>query len=69
MDDINNIEALQKTLGEASEIIAAFISVTNSNEQPLDSLMQAAEKSLNELVVWQNTVEAIVEVVEQGNVH
>ena len=43
---------LHKTLDDATEVIAAFISVTRSDETAPDSLMEAADKAVNELAEW-----------------
>ncbi len=40
---------LYKTLDDATEVIAAFISVTRSDEKAPESLMEAADRTVGEL--------------------
>ena len=69
MDDINNLKDLKRTLRNASEVIAAFISVTKSEEQPLESMLEAADLALKDLVAWRNTIGGIVDIIERESVH
>ena len=49
---LSGLHNLHKTLDDATEVLAAFISVTRSNEKAPDSLMEAADKAVNELAEW-----------------
>ena len=60
---------LQKTIANATEILAAFISLGRSDELPIVSLMEAAEKTLPDLHEWRKTIEAIGDIVERDAVH
>jgi hypothetical protein len=51
-------------MGDASEIMAAFVRVTRGSEAPPMSLVEAAERSSRELAEWRFTIKAIVEMVE-----
>ena len=49
--------------------MAAFISTGRSNEQPIGSLVQAAEETLPNLAEWHKMIKALVEIVERDAVH
>ena len=51
-EDLSGLKELHTTKGDASEAIAAFIEAGHSGEVPIDTLMQAAEKSLQNLTKW-----------------
>ena len=55
---------LHKTLDDATEVIAAFISVTRSDEKAPDSLMEAADKTVNELAEWRAKLKEAVDAPE-----
>ena len=69
MDELNNLDDLKRTLSDASEIIAAFISVTKGNEQPPESMLEAADSTLKDLVTWCNTIDGVVDIFERESVH
>ena len=50
---------LHKTLDDATEVIAAFISVTRSDEKAPESLMEAADKTVDELVEWRAKIKEL----------
>ena len=68
-DDFSNLNDLRKTLADATEVLAAFISTGRSDEQPIASLMEAAEKTLPDLHEWRKTIEAAVDMVEREAIH
>jgi hypothetical protein len=41
-------------LSDSAEVIAAFIGAANSEETPVGSLMEAADKTLADLVKWRS---------------
>jgi hypothetical protein len=45
---------IHTTLADAAEMNAAFIGATNSEEIPVGSLMEAADKTLTDLVKWRS---------------
>ena len=51
---------LHKTLDDATEVIAAFISVARSGEAPPDSLMEAADKTVEDLAEWRARIKEVV---------
>jgi hypothetical protein len=57
MDDLAGLEELHKTIADASEQLATFISCGNSGEVAIPSLIVAAEKTLSELAKWRATSE------------
>ena len=67
--EMTNLADLRKSLLDAAEIIAAFISTGRSDEQPIASLMEAAEKTLPDLHEWRKTIGAVVDMVEREAVH
>ena len=52
-DDLANLNSLHKTLDDATEALAAFISIAKSRETPSDSLMEGADKAVDKLGEWQ----------------
>ena len=64
-----NLADLRKTLADATEILAAFISTGRSDELPIASLLEAAEKTLPELHEWRKTIEAVVDMNEREAIH
>jgi len=56
---------LHKTLEDASQVIAAFISMGRSGETPIDSLLTAADHALDDLVKWRAGLKDVV--LEFGN--
>ena len=69
VQDMTNLADLQRTLADATEELAAFISTGRSDELPIASLMQAAEKTLPDLHEWRKTIEAVVDIFERDAVH
>ncbi len=68
-EDFSNLVDLRKTLADATEVMAAFISTGRSDERPIASLMEAAEKTLPDLHEWRKTIETVVDMVERDAVH
>ena len=60
-DDLAGLSALHKTLDDATEALAAFISVAKSGETPPDSLMEAADKTVEDLAEWRARIKEVVE--------
>ena len=57
---------LHKTLTDAAEVIAAFIGAANSGEIPVDSLIEAADHTLADLVKWRSGLKgALMDTGEQ----
>ena len=48
-EDLTGLAELHKTLEDASQVIAAFISIGRSGEAPIDSLLTAADQALVDL--------------------
>ena len=68
-DDIPNLRELHKTLVDASEVMAAFVSTARSGEEPIKSLVAAADKSVDELAEWRLLIKSVCEMVEVGERH
>ncbi len=51
-EDFSGLSNIHKTLADAAEVIAAFIGAANSEEIPIGSLIEAADKTLADLVKW-----------------
>jgi hypothetical protein len=68
-DEIPNLRELHKTLADASEVMAAFVSVARSGEGPIGSLVAAADKSVDELAEWRSLIKSVCEMVEVGERH
>ena len=58
--DMTNLADLQRTLADATEILAAFISTGRSEELPIASLIEAAEKSLADLTGWHDSLKGVL---------
>lgn len=69
MDDVSNLAALRTTPSNAAEIIAALIGTAKDGNQPIESLLAAAERSLADLVQWEDTIAGVIEITERTNVH
>jgi len=69
VQEMVNLADLQRTLADATEVLAAFISTGRSDGQPIDSLMEAAEKTLPDLHKWQKTIEEVVDIFDRDAVH
>ena len=67
--EIPGLPDLQKTISDATEVLAAFISTARSNELPIASLMEAADKILPALHEWRKTIEAVGDIVERDAIH
>jgi len=66
---MSNLADLQRTLLDATEVLAAFISTGRSDEQPIASLIEAAEKTLPDIHEWRKTIEAVVDMFDRDAVH
>jgi len=62
-DDISGLTDLHKTLGDASEVIAAFIGAAHSGEVPVESLIDTADKTLADLVKWRSGLKGFLSVM------
>ena len=60
-NDFSGLAELQKTLADATEVLAAFISTGRSDEQPIASLIEAAEKSLADLTGWHDSLKGVLD--------
>jgi hypothetical protein len=49
---LSRTRELQETLINAAEVIAIFISMARGDEKPLESLLVAADKSVEDLKKW-----------------
>ncbi len=67
--EIPGLPDLQKTISDATEVLAAFISTGRSDELPIASLIEAAEKTLPDLHEWRKTINAVVDMVEREAIH
>ena len=61
---VAGLRGLHKTLDDATDVQAAFISVSRSGEAPPDSLMEAAAKAVDELAEWRARIKEAVETTE-----
>ncbi len=68
-DDIPNLRELHKTLADVSEVMAAFVSIARSGEEPIESLVAAANKSVDELAEWRLLIKSVCEMIEVGEAH
>jgi len=62
--DLAGLRDLHKTLDDATEALAAFISVARSGEVAPDSLMEAADKTVDELAQWRARIKEAVDAPE-----
>jgi len=60
-NDFSGLADLRKTLLDATEILAAFISTGRSEELPIASLIEAAEKSLADLTGWHDSLKGVLD--------
>jgi hypothetical protein len=67
MDDLAGLEELHKTIADASEQLATFISCGNSGEVAIPSLIVAAEKTLSELAKWRAGLSGVLAVNEKAH--
>jgi hypothetical protein len=51
---------LYKTLDDATEELGAFLSLARGGEAPLESLTQAAEKTVQDLATWRLSLKEVV---------
>ena len=65
-EDFSGLAELQKTLVDATEVMAAFISTGRSEELPIASLIEAAEKTSPDLQEWRKTIEVLAGVVQRN---
>ena len=63
-NDLAGLSALHKTLDDATEALAAFISITKSGEAPPASLIEVADKTVDELAEWRARIKEAVEAPE-----
>jgi hypothetical protein len=59
-EDLSGLSDVHKTLSDAAEVIAAFIGAANSEEIPVGSLMEAADKTLANLVRWHSGLKGVL---------
>jgi len=60
IDEFAGLSEFQTTLADATEILAAFISTGRSEELPIASLIEAAEKSLADLTGWHDSLKGVL---------
>ena len=60
-DDLAGLSALHKTLDDATEALAAFISVAKSGEKAPQSLLEAGDKTVESLAEWRARIKEAVE--------
>jgi hypothetical protein len=65
-DELAGLRDLHKTIGDASEVLAAFLSAAASAELPTTMLMDAAHKTIGDLAEWRETLKEIVRRDEGG---
>ena len=63
-EDFSGLSEIHKTLSDAAEVIAAFIGAANSDEIPVDSLLEAADQTLADLVKWRSGLQGVLSVAE-----
>ena len=54
MDDLTGLTEFDRTLSDASELLAAFIGCGRGNATPTANLLIEAQKTLDELVKWRD---------------
>ena len=59
---------LHKTIDDATEVVAAFISTARSKETPHPSLMEAAEKVVGDLAEWRAALKEALDAPELADV-
>ena len=68
-NELSGLPDLQKTIADATALLAAFIGVGRSDELPIASLMEAAQKTLPDINEWRKTIQALTDIVEREAVH
>jgi hypothetical protein len=66
-DDLAGLRDLHKTIDDATEVLAAFLSAAASAEIPNEALIDAAHLIVGDLVEWRETLKEIAERDEGGN--
>ena len=61
-EDYSGLSDIHKTLTDAAEVIAAFIGAANSEEIPVGSLVETADKTLGDLVKWRSGLKGVLSV-------
>jgi hypothetical protein len=69
MEEVSSFTDIHKTLTDATEILAAFISVGRSDEVPPESLLQAAEQAMPNLANWRRSFRELLDMAERGDLH
>ena len=64
-EDLSGLSDVHKTLSDATEVIAAFIGAANSEEIPVGSSMEAADKTLADLVRWRPGLKGLLSQVKE----
>ena len=62
--DMAGLSASHKTLNDATEALATFISITRSYETPPESLIEAANKTVDDLAEWRAKIKKMAKVVD-----
>lgn len=65
-DDIAGLRDPNKTIDEAAEVIAAFISASAGRELPQPELADVANKTVDELVEWRETLKELFRRADGG---
>ena len=68
-DDFSGLADLRETSADATDVMAAFIILSRSDELPIASLMEAAEKTVPDLHECRKTIQAVVDIVTREAVH
>ncbi|MDA0822369.1 MAG: hypothetical protein O3C28_08095 [Proteobacteria bacterium] len=59
-ETLSGLPNLYKTLDDATEELGAFLSLARGGEAPLESLTQAAAKTVQELAAWRLSLKEVV---------
>ena len=65
-DDLAGLRDLHKTIDDAIEIIAAFLTAAASAEIPDEAVIDAAHETVGNLVEWRETLKEIAQRDEGG---
>lgn len=66
-DDLAGLRDLHKTIDDATEVLAAFLSAAASAALPSEALVDAAHKTCGDLAEWRETLKEITRRDEYGH--
>ena len=60
-DDLAGLRDLHKTIDDATEVLAAFLSAAASAQLPSEALVDAAHETCGDLTEWRETLKEITQ--------